>query len=41
MSTTRSPVATPVAQRMSTLDRLLPVWIGLAMVTGLLVEDDA
>ena len=36
MSTTRSPVATPVAQRMSTLDRLLPVWIGLAMVTGLL-----
>ncbi|MDP9820327.1 ACR3 family arsenite efflux transporter [Nocardioides massiliensis] len=36
MSTTRSPAATPVAQQMSTLDRLLPVWIGLAMVTGLL-----
>ncbi|WP_181310293.1 ACR3 family arsenite efflux transporter [Nocardioides campestrisoli] len=30
------PAAPPVAQRLSTLDRHLPAWIGLAMLAGLL-----
>jgi arsenite transporter len=30
-------IAEPVAGELSNLDRLLPVWIGLAMVTGLLL----
>ncbi|GAB2475882.1 ACR3 family arsenite efflux transporter [Luteococcus sediminum] len=31
------PESTPVAARLSTLDRFLPVWIGVAMVAGLLL----
>ncbi len=30
-------MSTPVARRLSALDRWLPLWIGLAMVTGLLL----
>jgi ACR3 family arsenite transporter len=35
--TTAAPPRTDVLQRLSTLDRLLPVWIGLAMVGGLVL----
>lgn len=37
MTGTASPEA-PVAGRLSTLDRFLPVWIGVAMVAGLLLS---
>ncbi len=33
----RTAVDTPVMGRMSTLDRFLPVWIGTAIVVGLLL----
>ena len=34
---TDTVTATPVVDKLSTLDRLLPVWIGAAMVAGLLL----
>ena len=34
---TDAATATPVVDKLSTLDRLLPVWIGAAMVAGLLL----
>lgn len=38
MSTpTTDPAAAPVVERLSTLDRYLPVWIGAAMVGGILL----
>ena len=37
MPTTTPDAVEPVAAELSTLDRLLPVWIGLAMAAGLLV----
>jgi ACR3 family arsenite transporter len=36
-SAPRPPATESVAARLSTLDRLLPLWIGLAMVAGLLL----
>ena len=32
-----APGEAPVLERLSSLDRLLPVWIGAAMIGGLLV----
>ncbi len=37
MTATTAPAPASVARRLSTLDRYLPVWIGLAMVAGLLL----
>ncbi len=36
--TAGSPAGTPVMGKLSTLDRFLPLWIGIAMVAGLLVD---
>lgn len=35
--TVASNSSTPVVGKLSTLDRFLPVWIGVAMVAGLLL----
>jgi ACR3 family arsenite transporter len=37
VSTATAPTATPTARRLSTLDRWLPLWIGMAMVGGILI----
>ena len=37
MSTATAPTVIPASRRLSTLDRWLPLWIGLAMVGGILV----
>ena len=36
-TTTADPAAAPVVERLSTLDRFLPVWIGAAMLGGILL----
>jgi ACR3 family arsenite efflux pump ArsB len=37
MTTTATSPAPPVVGKLSTLDRFLPVWIGAAMIAGLLL----